>query len=106
MPQADLSYVDKLIAALGHVEPLTRQRAAYLLGLIGETCAVPPLIEVLATDEDPYPRAEAALALGAIGTPSARAALEEVSARAGQSVIVKRAAARALLQMSKHPCTP
>jgi HEAT repeat protein len=90
-------YTDKLIAALRHPEPFTRRRAAYLLGLRRDGRGVPALIAVLETaDNDPYVRAEAALALGAIGGAEAQEALRRVLADPTESVIVRRAAADAM----------
>ncbi|NPV09707.1 MAG: HEAT repeat domain-containing protein [Anaerolineae bacterium] len=92
----DLAYLDKLILALTHPEPLTQRRAAYVLGLLGDERAVVPLARLLDTPADPYVLAEAANALGAIGGASACALLEELARDENRSVIVRRAARRAL----------
>lgn len=92
----ECSYRDKLITALSHPEPLTQRRAAYLLGLLADPAAIPALKEVLEGSADPYLRAEAAVALGRIGGPTARAALAHVVSDEQESVIVRRAAGQAL----------
>jgi HEAT repeat protein len=62
------TYVDKLIEALHHEEPLTRIRAAWLLGRLREQRAVRTLIAAVETYRaDPEFLAAAATALGEIG---------------------------------------
>lgn len=89
-------YVEKLIAALHHPEPLTQRRAAYLLGLRAESSAVQPLIAVLDGDADVYVRAEAACALGKIGGAMSWARLARAAADGQESFIVRRVAAQGL----------
>ena len=89
-------YVDKLIAALHHPEPLTQRRAAYILGLRAEKRAVPALIDILKSPADVYVRAEAACSLGKIGTASARAALQRAEADTQESFLVRRVAAQGM----------
>lgn len=97
LTDAAADYTDKLIAALRHPEPFTRRRAAYVLGLRRDARGVPALIAVLeAVGDDPYVRAEAAFALGAIGGEEAHEALRRALADPDESVIVRRAAAMAL----------
>lgn len=95
-------YVDKLIAALRHPEPLTQRRAAYVLGLRAEKRAVQPLIEILNGPADVYVRAEAACALGKIGTASARTALQWADANMHESFLVRRVAAQGMTQISRR----
>ena len=96
LADAKQDYVEKLIAALHHPEPLTQRRAAYLLGLRAESSAVQPLIQVLDGDADVYVRAEAACALGKIGGASSWARLEQAAADGHESFIVRRVAVQGL----------
>jgi len=64
-------YVDKLIEALHHQEPLTRVRAAWLLGQIGDHRAVPPLLRAAQEGGDPEFLAAVVEALGRLGDPVA-----------------------------------
>lgn len=89
-------YLAKLIAALEHPEPLTRRRAAYVLGLLRDPGAVEALAAVLAGPADPYVKGEAAHALRAIGGERARDILRGVARDETQSVMVRRIAAAAL----------
>lgn len=68
-------YVTNLIKALSHRRALKRREAAYLLGEKRDPQAVPALVAVLESTEDPYVKMEAAVALGKIGGPQAIAAL-------------------------------
>ena len=102
LAQANRQYVEKLIAALHHREPLTQRRAAYVLGLLRDQRAVPPLCSLLGATSDPYLQAEAATALGVIGGMAAVAALREAASEA-LSVIVRRAAGDALSKMTAAP---
>ncbi len=88
-------YVAKLIAALEHPEPLTRRRAAYVLGLLRDPGAVEALAALLAGPADPYVKGEAAQALRAIGGEKAHSVLRRVAQDATQSVMVRRIAAAA-----------
>lgn len=65
-------YVEKLILALEHPEKETPIRAAWLLGQLKDTQAVPPLIDLVEKTEDVYIARAAVQALGEIGTPEAR----------------------------------
>lgn len=75
MVSRDEDYVEKLIRALSHWRALKRREAAYLLGEKRDPRAVPTLITVLESAEDPFVKMEAATALGKIGGPQAIAAL-------------------------------
>lgn len=63
----DSTFVQKLILALRHPEPLTAARSAWLLGKLRAHEAVEPLVEVLATSSDPGVLRAVAEALGEIG---------------------------------------
>lgn len=65
---AEEEYVDKLIRALGHAEPLTAVRVAEILGNFGEEKVVEALEEVLATSQDAYLLKAAVASLGRIGS--------------------------------------
>lgn len=68
-------YLEGLIKALSHWRALKRREAAYLLGEKRDPRAVPALITVLESAEDPFVKMEAAIALGKIGGSQAIAAL-------------------------------
>jgi HEAT repeat protein len=70
--------VAPLVEALRTGAAPVRERAADLLGRLGEVAAANPLAAAL-TDPDPAVRVAAALALGALGEPG-RAALATVAA--------------------------
>ncbi len=76
---SSLSYEDKLIHALGHPEPTTVIRAAWILGERKTTRAVPSLIHLIGRTKDPYIIREAARTLAKIGTPPSRKALEQLA---------------------------
>jgi len=65
-------YIEKLILALQHPEKETPIRAAWLLGQLKDTRAVPPLVELIKKTEDVYIARAAVQALGEIDTPEAR----------------------------------
>jgi len=66
------TYVQKLIDALSNREPLTRVRAAWLLGKLRAAKALDPLASAIdAQSDDPEFIAAAAEALGRIGDPTA-----------------------------------
>lgn len=96
LTQSRGSYTAKLIAALRHPEPWTQRRAAYVLGLVADPDVVDALIETMASEADVYVRGEVACALGKIGGAAALAALEQVAVNAGESTVVRHAAADAL----------
>jgi HEAT repeat protein len=64
-------YVEKLIIALEHPEKETPIRAAWLLGRLKDTRAVPPLIDLVKKTENVYIARAAVKALGEINTPEA-----------------------------------
>lgn len=64
-------YVDKLIKALRHEEPMTRVRAAWLLGQIGDQRAVTPLLQAAQEAGDPEFLAAVVEAIGRLGDPIA-----------------------------------
>jgi HEAT repeat protein len=92
--QAQRDFVDKLIAALDHPEPETRARAALILGLRREERGIDPLVRVVRQGEDAHLVEAAVEALGRIGDPRCRPALQAVASRG--TVRVRRAARRAL----------
>ncbi len=96
LEQRNEDYLTKLIGALLHPDYLTRRRAALILGWLRDARAVDPLMATLRGEEDPYVRAEAATALGAIGGEEADAALRNVAQDPDQSIIVRTAATQAL----------
>jgi HEAT repeat protein len=61
------SFTTKLVAALHHPEPETRQRAAYILGERRDGAAVQALGEILLTTSEPFFACEIVAALGKIG---------------------------------------
>lgn len=69
--------VDGLIKALGYEKDVqVRREAAYMLGKVGNSSAVDPLIKAL-EDPDTYVRRQAANALGLIGDRKATASLNK-----------------------------
>ncbi len=77
--QARSDFVDKLIAALHHPEPMTPVRAAWILGQRRERRAVQPLVQIVREAEDLFLADAAVEALGRIGDPVALATLREVA---------------------------
>ncbi len=77
--QTERDFVDKLIAALDHPEPETRARAALILGLRRETRGVDPLICVVRRAHDASLVEVAIEALGRIGDPACRGAVERAA---------------------------
>ena len=61
------SYLVKLIRALGHPEPQTVQRAAWILGELGDHAAVEPLIALLQNSSEMGALESCTEALGKIG---------------------------------------
>ena len=76
---SSMSYEEKLIHALGHPEPNTVMRAAWILGERKTIRAVPALIHLIDQTKDPYIAREAAQALAKIGTPPCRQALKRLT---------------------------
>ena len=78
----DDPYVGKLIAALDNPEPMTRVRAAWILGRRADPSACAPLVASLAAHaDDPEFLATAAWSLGQIGDPAAVPALIDLARR-------------------------
>jgi HEAT repeat protein len=92
-------YVAKLIAALSHSEPTTPIRAAGILGKLKVRAATGPLLELLQGNADPYIKAAAVEALGAIGDPAVRGMLAEL-AESGP-VLLRRRAEEALGRLAE-----
>ena len=88
------SYEEKLIRALRHREPTVPIRAAAILGELGATAAVVPLMELAASDSDSYIQEAAVAALERIGDSKAVPLLSRL-ARDG-SLRVRIAAGRAI----------
>jgi HEAT repeat protein len=87
-----IPYRQALEQALDCPELLTARRAAYLLGVLGESDAAPALIEALES-ADPYLAAEAVTSLAKLGGAHAWSAVGR--ARHHRFVVVRRAAIRA-----------
>jgi HEAT repeat protein len=79
------TYVDKLLAALRHKEPMTPVRAAWILGERREQKAVPALTRIVKRSKDAFLVESAVEALGKIGgsaaTTTARTATQHLSLR-------------------------
>jgi HEAT repeat protein len=97
--QAQRDFVDKLIAALDHPEPETRARAALILGLRRETRCVDHLIRVVRQTRDASLVEVAVEALGRIGDPRSREAIEWAGIHG--SLRVRQAARRALASLPR-----
>ena len=83
-----------LVRLMRDPEARARRRAALAAGRVGLAEAIAPLSALLASDEDPEVRQMAAFALGLIGDPSARPALQ--SALTQSPALVQGRAAEAL----------
>lgn len=94
-------YVEKLIAALDHPEPETEERAARILGNLGEVRAVQSLIALVGRTEDVYVARAAVEALSRIGTSQARDFLAQV-ARSHKARMVREAAGGMPMNMMKQ----
>lgn len=86
-------YKKKLFAALHRVTPETRTRICWVLGLLGDSSAVPHLLELL-EDNDAFVRVAALRALGQIGDESALPALQK--AAKNESLLMRMVARQAL----------
>jgi len=95
-------YVQKLIVALGHREPETPIRAAWILGKLGDERAVEPLISLVSRTQDVYIALAAAEALAKLRTPRSRRFLESL-ARSHPASMVREAATAALSDNSERP---
>jgi len=92
-------YVTRLIRALRHPEPMTVERAATLLGRIGDRRAAEPLLTLLAEDAAPEALAAAALSLAALHELRAVPLLAGRLADPASYLWVRQAAVRALAQL-------
>ena len=84
-------YVDKLLIALDHPEPETAERAAWILGELGEERAVEKLGIIANTTPDVFLARAAAEALAKIKAPQARELLADI-ARSHKARMVREAA--------------
>jgi HEAT repeat protein len=84
----------KLVAALRHPEPATRQRAAFILGELRQTDAIPVLGQILTETAEPFFAAEIARVLGKMGNREADAFLRV--ALHHEAFLVREAAVEAL----------
>lgn len=91
--QAD--YVDKLIAALRHKEPMTPVRAAWILGEPREQKAISALAKIVKKAKDAFLVESAVEALGKIGGSTATASVRGATQHSSLRVRVK---AREVLQ--------
>ncbi|PWH15451.1 MAG: hypothetical protein DDG58_11470 [Ardenticatenia bacterium] len=90
--------VEKYIAALRHPEPMTRLRAAWMLGRMRAERAVPALVQLVTTRHanDPYVISAAAKSLGLIGSRDAVPCLIELLRDPSASFMARAEAAEAL----------
>ena len=93
-------HLDKLIRALRHPEPTTPIRAAWILGRIGTSEALPALINVAEHGPDLFIREAAIEALGHLGDPRATPVLRAL--RRERSILIRKAAIRALATLQTH----
>jgi hypothetical protein len=87
-------FVLKLERALGHPEPSTARRAAWLLGRLGRQSSVLALLRRFRAGADLYLTVTIVESLARIGGREARAALEEIAR--SQARLVREAAHRAI----------
>lgn len=94
--QADI--VEKYIAALRHPDPMTRLRAAWMLGRMRAERAVPALVQLVMARQanDPYVISAAAKSLGLIGRQDAVPCLIELLRDTSASFMARAEAAEAL----------
>jgi HEAT repeat protein len=85
--QAD--YVDKLIAALRHKEPMTPVRAAWILGERHERKAASALVKIVRKGKDAFLVESAVEALGKIGGSTASHAVRSAAHHSSLRVRVK-----------------
>ncbi len=105
MATARREYVDKLLAALDHPEPMTRVRAAWLLGRVDDPRRATITASLIAAidrhREDPEFLATAAATLGALGQPDAIPVLARLAVHS--FLKARLAAVEALLQWANDP---
>ena len=96
----DEDYVDKLIAALRHFEPMRAALAIQILSdMLAEPRAVVPLIELLDAARDAYVLHSAAVALGRFADVRAVAALARRALDLTAPLVVRVAAVDALARI-------
>lgn len=95
--------IDKYIAALRHPQPETRLRAAWVLGRMPATRAVPALLAIVAArgraDRDPYLLSVAVKSLGQIGDQQAVPELAALLADPNASFMARHEAILALARL-------
>jgi competence protein ComFC len=89
----------ELILALSSKEINVRRLAASALGKIANTCAVDPLLDLLAHEDKPQVRQYAIKALARIKHPSARPVLEKISLDVNEVSYNRSAARNALVEL-------
>jgi len=94
------TFVEKLLQALSHPQPLTQIRAVYLLGEKRIAEAAIPLAELYRRSKDPFLQSEILEAMGKIGSEAAISLLLE--ALCHPSFIVRGEAVRALDKIAKN----
>jgi HEAT repeat protein len=99
LTSSEEDFVAKLIRSLQHPEPLTVERAATLLGQIGDRRAVEPLLAMLAAGAAPEALAAAAASLVALGETRAVPLLARRLADPTSFLVVRLAAVQALAQL-------
>lgn len=90
--------IDKYIAALRHPQPETRLRAAWILGRMPATRAVPALLAIVAA-RDPYLLSVAVKSLGQIGDQQAVPELAALLADPNASFMARHEAILALARL-------
>ncbi len=94
----DTAHVPELIAALKNEDGNVRRLASSALGKLRDKRAVEPLIELLLHEQKPQIRQYAVKALGAIGDPRSKSALEKIESDEAEMYFTRKAAADALKQ--------
>jgi len=97
---SEATFVDKLLSAVFHPEPLTARRAIWILGEKQSEVAVPALAKLLKQGPDLYTLLAIVEALEKIGTPAAREMLQNLSAH--KSAIVGREARGSLSRLRQN----
>jgi HEAT repeat protein len=95
----DRGAVPALVAALRDSDPHVREEAARALGRLGDPTALDPLLDALQSDAGDHVREEAATAVGTLGAADRRAADLLLAALGDRHVMVRRAAAEALVAL-------
>ena len=92
-------FVSKLIRALHHPQPVTVERAATLLGRIGDRRAAEPLLALLSEHAAPEALVAAATSLALLGETRAVPLLARLRGDPASFLIVRLAVVRALAQL-------